>query len=117
MTAITRQRGRAALAVGTVLSLGVLGAVATSTAANAASIDTTQQGSIIIHKYENPGGGTQDPTGSDPAKNPRTNPIDGVTFQVCLISDINLLDGTNTGWNTLNAITQAEKLAAAGGPS
>ncbi|WP_431219471.1 SpaH/EbpB family LPXTG-anchored major pilin [Leifsonia xyli] len=111
MTAITRQRGRAALAVGTVLSLGVLGAVATSTAANAASIDTTQQGSIIIHKYENLGDGTKNPDGS--GGNPTTDPIKDVVFEYCPITDINLLDGTNTGWDALNAIPLADKIAAA----
>jgi hypothetical protein len=57
MTAITGRRGPAALAIGTAVSLGVLGAVAIGSAAFAASIDTTQQGQLIIHKFENPGNG------------------------------------------------------------
>ncbi len=114
MTAITRHRGRSALAVGTVLSLGVLGALATGTAATAASIDTAQQGSIMITKYANPGGGDQNPDGTD--KEPNTTPIAGVEFEYCTIDGIDLLDGTNKGWDAVNNISATEKLAAAGQP-
>ena len=115
MTGNTRRLGRKALAVGTALSLGVLGAVAMSSAANAASIDTAKQGSIIVHKFTNPGGGTQNPsgTGTDPA----TDPIAGVVFEYCLITDVDVLDGSNAAWDALNAISAADKLAAAGAGS
>jgi len=111
MTAITRRRGRAALAIGTVVSLGVLGAVTIGSAAYAASIDTAQQGSIIIHKYTNPGNGSENPSGTGTA--PNTAPIAGVVFEYCLINGINLLDGTNTGWDAINAIPATVLQAAA----
>ncbi|MGO4301756.1 SpaH/EbpB family LPXTG-anchored major pilin [Leifsonia sp. RAF41] len=111
MTANARHRGRTALAAATVLSLGVLGALATSAAANAASIDTARQGSILIHKYTNPGNGDQNASGT--GTEPDTEPISGVVFEYCSIDGIDLLDGTNTGWDDLNAITAAAKQAAA----
>lgn len=114
MTAMTRHRGRSALAVGTVLSLGVLGALATGTAATAASIDTTKLGSIIINKYANPGNGDQQPDGS--GTNPGTAPVKDVEFEYCTIDGIDLFDGTNKGFDAINAITDTEKLAAAGRP-
>ncbi|MDN4598047.1 SpaH/EbpB family LPXTG-anchored major pilin [Leifsonia virtsii] len=110
MTAITRHRGRRALAVGTALTLGVLGAFASSAAANAASIDTSQQGSIIVHKFANTGDGKQTPDGT--GTNPTTKPISGVVFEYCPITGVNLFDGTNAGWDALNAITPAQKIAA-----
>ncbi|RDV45892.1 hypothetical protein DOE76_05420 [Leifsonia sp. ku-ls] len=111
MTAITRHPGRRALAVGTALTLGVLGAFASSSAASATSIDTTQQGSIIVHKFANPGGGDQNPSGT--GTNPSTNPVAGVVFEYCKIDGIDLFDGTNKGWDAVNAITPAQKLASA----
>src|SRR3954469_9225512 len=83
MSAITWRRGRAVLAVGAVLSLGVVGAVGAATAANAASIDTAQQGSIIVHKFENPGNGAANPDGTGTL--PTTKPIPGVVFEYCPI--------------------------------
>src|SRR4051812_13335753 len=118
MTANTRRLGRKALAVCTALSLGVLGAVAMSSAANAASIDTAKQGSIIVHKHENLGDGDQNPSGT--GKNPSTAPIKDVEFTYCPITDIDLLDGTNTGWDAVNAITpklQQDAVAAGAGPA
>ncbi|MFF9564295.1 SpaH/EbpB family LPXTG-anchored major pilin [Leifsonia sp. NPDC014704] len=111
MTAITRLRGRRALAAGTALTLGVLGALAAAGAANAASIDETKQGSIIVHKYANPGNGDQNPSGT--GKAPDTAPIAGVVFEYCTIDGIDLFDNTNAGWDKVNAITTAQKLAAA----
>lgn len=111
MTAITRLRGRKTLAVGTALTLGVLGAMATGAAANAASIDSAKQGTIIVNKFANPGNGDQNPSGT--GTNPNTAPVAGVVFEYCQIDGIDLLDGTNTGWDKINAITPAEKLAAA----
>jgi fimbrial isopeptide formation D2 family protein/LPXTG-motif cell wall-anchored protein len=111
MTAITWRRGRTVLAVGAVLSLGVMGVVGAATAANAASIDTTRRGSIIIHKFENLGDGEGTPDGT--GKLPTTKPIEGVVFEYCAINGIDLLDGTNTGWDAINAITSVQKLAAA----
>src|SRR3954447_22557846 len=103
MTAKTRRLGRKALAVCTALSLGVVGAVAMSSAANAASIDTAKQGSIIIHKHENPGSGPQNP--SDTGTPVSGKAIEDVEFTYCPITDINLLDGTNAGWDAVNGIT------------
>lgn len=110
MTAQTRHRGRRALAAGTALTLGVLGALAAAGAANAASIDQTKQGSIIVHKFANPGNGDQNPSGT--GTSPSTAPVSGVVFEYCKIDGIDLFDNTNTGWDQVNAITTAEKLAA-----
>jgi len=107
MTGNTRRLGRKALAVGTALSLGVLGAVAMSSAANAASIDTAKQGSIIVHKHENLGNGDQNPSGT--GTDTTTAPIKDVEFTYCPITDINLLDGTNTGWDAVNGITPKQQ--------
>lgn len=107
MTGNTRRLGRKALAVGTALSLGVLGAVAMSSAANAASIDTAKQGSIIVHKHENPGTGPQNPSGTGTPVT--SDPIAGVEFTYCPITDINLLDGTNAGWTAVNGITPKDQ--------
>lgn len=111
MTKNTGFRGRTALAVGTVLSLGALGAVVSATAASAASIDPARTGQIIVHKYTNPGNGSQNPSGT--GTNPDTDPIAGVVFEYCTIDGIDLLDGSNTGWDAVNAITAAQKLASA----
>ncbi|MGN7800026.1 SpaH/EbpB family LPXTG-anchored major pilin [Leifsonia sp. 22587] len=111
MSAHTRHRGLSALAVGTALSLGALGALSTSVAANAASIDTSQQGRIIIHKYENPGNGDQNPAGT--GTDPTTAPVAGVVFEYCTVGGIDLFDGTNRGWDAVNAITATAKQAAA----
>ncbi len=94
------------------MSLGVLGALAAGTPASAASIDTAQQGSIIVHKYANPGDGDQNASGTG-TTDPSTQPIAGVVFQYCSISGIDLLDGTNAGWDDINAITATDKQAAA----
>ncbi|MFP3416536.1 hypothetical protein SB773_34435, partial [Bacillus sp. SIMBA_074] len=77
----------------------------------AASIDSAQQGSIIIHKFANPGNGTQKPDGS--GGNPSTDAISGVVFEYCHIDNIDLLSGDNSGWNAVNAITAGEKQASA----
>lgn len=110
MTAITRRRGRTALAAGVALSVGVLSAFAGAASANAASIDTTQKGSLTIHKFENPGSANQKPDGS--GQNPTTKAIAGVVFEYCTIDGIDLLDGTNTGWNAINGITATQKQTA-----
>ena len=111
MTENIRLRGRAALAVGTALSLGALGAFAGGAAATAAPIDSNQQGKIIVHKYANLGDGTQTPDGT--GDNPTTDPIEGVVFEYCTIAGIDLLSGDNAGWDAINKITAAEKTAAA----
>ncbi|GAA1142808.1 SpaH/EbpB family LPXTG-anchored major pilin [Microbacterium natoriense] len=110
MTALTHPRGRRILAIGAALTLGALGILATSLAASAAEIDPDQTGSITIHKFANPGNGAANPDGTGTL--PDTEPIADVVFEVCAIDGIDLVDGTNTGWDALNAITQAEKLAA-----
>ncbi|WP_426570780.1 SpaH/EbpB family LPXTG-anchored major pilin [Aquihabitans sp. McL0605] len=88
----------------------VLGAIGPGVAANAAAIDPTQTGSIIIHKYENPGDGNQNPSGT--GTNPSTNPIAGVQFEYCGINGVDILDGTNAGWDAINAITPTQLAAA-----
>ncbi|MEV8214481.1 SpaH/EbpB family LPXTG-anchored major pilin [Leifsonia sp. NPDC077715] len=107
----TRLRGRAALAAGTALSLGVLGALVGGAAATAAQIDTSRQGTIIVHKYANPGNGDQRPDGG--GTGPNTAPIAGVVFEYCAIAGIDLLGGDNAGWDAINNITPAEKTASA----
>lgn len=110
MTANTRRR--TALAAGTALALGVLGTLTAAGAAHAVPIDQSKQGSIVIHKYANPGNGDQNPSGT--GTKPSTQPVVGVVFEYCRIDGIDLFDGKNSGWDNLNAITTAQKLAAAG---
>jgi fimbrial isopeptide formation D2 family protein/LPXTG-motif cell wall-anchored protein len=90
----------------------VLGAFASSSAASATSIDTTQQGSIIVHKFANPSNQKGQPDGNGQVDS-SAQPIQGVVFEYCKIDGIDLFDGTNTGWNSLNAIKDTDKLAAA----
>ncbi|MGH1547823.1 SpaH/EbpB family LPXTG-anchored major pilin [Leifsonia poae] len=97
--------------MGTALSLGALGAFAGGAAAMAAPIDTNQQGTIIVHKYANPGNGDQQPDGK--GTEPNTAPIAGVVFEYCTIAGIDLLNGDNSGWDAINNITAAEKTASA----
>lgn len=111
MTSLARLSGRRILATTAVVALGAFGALVTSTAAHAAAIDPTETGSITIHKYANPGNGAANPDGT--GTQPNTDPIAGVTFEVRAIEGINLTDGTNTGWDALNAITLAQKEALA----
>ncbi|NUU06495.1 SpaH/EbpB family LPXTG-anchored major pilin [Leifsonia sp. C5G2] len=111
MTGFTQHRRRKAVAVGIAVTLGAFGAIASTAVANAASIDGNRQGSIIVHKYANPGGGDQNPSGT--GTEPSTNPVAGVVFEYCHIDGIDLLDGTNSGWDKVNGITTAQKLAAA----
>ncbi|MFK4788739.1 SpaH/EbpB family LPXTG-anchored major pilin [Microbacterium sp. ZW T5_56] len=107
MTTSRKQRWLRRVALGSVLALAGAGA---ATAASAAEIDTTQTGSIIIHKHENPGNGAGTPDGSGTA--PNTPGVAGVVFEYCMIDGIDLFDGTNDGWDDLNAITAGEMAAA-----
>ncbi|WP_433676526.1 SpaH/EbpB family LPXTG-anchored major pilin [Microbacterium gorillae] len=108
MTNSRKQRWLRRVALGSVLALAGAGF---ATAAHAADIDLGETGSIIIHKHENPADGDQNPggTGTDPT----TPGIAGVVFEYCRIDGINLFDGTNTGWDAVNAITPAQMAAAA----
>lgn len=110
MTALLQARGRRAAALTAVLSLGALSVLATGAAASAAAIDPDATGSITIHKYANPGNGAANPDGT--GTQPDTDPIAGVVFEYCLVDGIDLLDGGNAGWDALNAITSAQKIAA-----
>jgi len=110
MTTNSGLRGRTALAVGTALSLGALGVLTSATAASAASIDPARTGQIIIHKYADPGNGSQNPSGT--GTDPDTAPIAGVVFEYCTIDGIDLLDGSGSGWDAVNAITAADRLAS-----
>jgi fimbrial isopeptide formation D2 family protein/LPXTG-motif cell wall-anchored protein len=110
MTALTRTRVRRATALTAALSLGALGVLTAGVAAQAAEIDPDQLGSITIHKFANPGNGAANPDGT--GTQPNTDPIADVVFEYCLITGIDLFDGTNTGWDAINAITPAEKNAA-----
>lgn len=111
MTAVSRSWGRKAAATAAVFALGAFGMVAGASAANAAEIDGDALGSITVHKYANPATGSMNPDGTGTL--PTTGAIADVVFEYCLISGIDLTDGTNTDWDALNAITDAQKLAAA----
>lgn len=110
MTTLTRTRVRRVTALTAALSLGALGVLTAGAAAQAAEIDPDQLGSITIHKFANPGNGAANPDGT--GTQPNTDPIADVVFEYCLIDGIDLFDGTNTGWDAINAITQAQKNAA-----
>ncbi|WEK61005.1 MAG: SpaH/EbpB family LPXTG-anchored major pilin [Candidatus Microbacterium colombiense] len=107
-TANPRVRGVVALSAA--LSLGALGVLTTAAAANAAAIDPDQTGSITIHKFANPGNGAANPDGT--GTQPDSAPIADVVFEYCLIDGVDLFDGSNAGWDVLNAITAAQKKAA-----
>lgn len=110
----SRRFGRGLAAV-TAFGIGALGLLAGGTAAHAANIDINPDadGSIIIHKFENPGGGDMNPDGTGTLP---TKPIAGVGFEVCHIDGIDLLTGkttTNTtGWEQIAAITGPQLVAA-----
>lgn len=115
MNSTTNRGWRRAVALVATLSLGTLGVVLTGTAAQAAAISPDATGSITVHKHENPGNGDMNPDGT--GTQPTTPAIPGVTFEVCAIDGIDLTDGTNTGWDALNAITSAQLSAAQTGSS
>ncbi|WP_440312378.1 SpaH/EbpB family LPXTG-anchored major pilin [Leucobacter chromiireducens] len=106
------RRGLAATAA---LAVGALGLFAGGSAAYAENIDTTADGSLTVHKFENPGGGTMNPDGTGTA--PSSAPIDGVVFEYCTITGIDLFDGTNVGWDTVRAVTEAQLVGARTGTS
>ncbi|MGR4011111.1 SpaH/EbpB family LPXTG-anchored major pilin [Leucobacter sp. 1207-22] len=101
---------RRGLAASAALAVGALGLFAGGSAAYAENIDTAADGSLTIHKFENPGGGAMNPDGSGTA--PSSKPIDGVVFEYCKVDGINLFDGSNAGWNTLRAVTDAQLIGA-----
>ncbi|WP_285728267.1 SpaH/EbpB family LPXTG-anchored major pilin [Psychromicrobium xiongbiense] len=96
--------GRRLLSVAAVLAIGLGGAVAAGTAAQAAAVSgpiTAQNGSITIHKQANPGFGgvAQNPDGSQGTGG---SPLQGVSFEVCSIAGVDLINGGNAAWDTLN---------------
>ncbi|WP_052961497.1 MULTISPECIES: SpaH/EbpB family LPXTG-anchored major pilin [unclassified Leucobacter] len=103
-------RGLAATAA---LAVGAAGLFVGGTAAFADNIDTAKTGSIIVHKFENPGNGTMNPDGTGSA--PKTKPIAGVGFEVCHVDGIDLTAAGNTGWNQVKAVSNAQLLAAQSG--
>ena len=106
------RRGLTAVAA---LAIGAAGLFTGGSAAFAQNIDTAADGSFTIHKFENPGGGAQNPGGT--GTNPTSKPIDDVVFEYCSINGVDLLNGTNTGWNRLRAITADELVGARTGTS
>ncbi|WP_217133905.1 SpaH/EbpB family LPXTG-anchored major pilin [Leucobacter chinensis] len=102
------RRSLAATATIALASAGLF--VGTSAAlADNIKVDPETKGSILIHKFANPGDGSQNPggTGQNPSK-----PIAGVTFEVCNIEGIDLTTGGNTGWDQVRAVTGPQLIAA-----
>lgn len=104
---------RRGIAASAALAVGVLGILVGGSAAQADNIDTERLGSLTVHKFENPGGGAQNPGGT--GTNPTSKPIDGVVFEYCSINGVDLLSGTNAGWDTLKAVSSADLVAARSG--
>ena len=79
-------------AAGSVLLIG-----SAATAAPVAGPVTAQNGSITVYKHANPGfnGTAQNPDGTGGTGG---DPLNGVTFQVCAISGIDLIAGGNAAW-------------------
>ncbi|MDD7384324.1 MAG: SpaH/EbpB family LPXTG-anchored major pilin [Actinomycetaceae bacterium] len=97
------RRSLAAIAAGACAILGVGAWTIPAQAADPAY--TFTNGSIIVHKYANPGGGSALPDGS--GTTPTTDPVDGVKFTVAQVEGINLADGS--GWT---AVGQGDKHAS-----
>ncbi|WP_217136527.1 SpaH/EbpB family LPXTG-anchored major pilin [Leucobacter chinensis] len=93
---------RRGLAVTAVAAVGAAGLFAGASAAQAVEIKPDLQGSLTVHKYENPGQGEMHPDGS--GTKPSSNPIDGVVFEYCPIESVDLFDGTNEGWDALTVL-------------
>lgn len=110
-TTATKPRGRKALSLAAVLAVGAGTLFASAMPAHAENIDTNKTGSIIIHKSTVPGNGNQNPDGS--GTDPSGAGIAEVVFEYCKINGIDLIGGGNAAWDDLNAITPAQKLAAA----
>jgi fimbrial isopeptide formation D2 family protein/LPXTG-motif cell wall-anchored protein len=108
-------RTRRTLAAATALSLGLLGAALSATAASAAPVPgpvTNQPGSLTIHKYAYPANGSQNPSGS--GTNPTTQAIDGVVFEVCQITNVtSLTDTSNLGWTQVRNLQNVAGAQAA----
>lgn len=101
MTDITH-RFRKAIAAFAVGAFSLVGVAGTALVANAAegNIDTSQTGSITIHKYQNPTTGTgslSDGTGVT------GTPLAGVEFTVTPVTGIDL--STQAGWEALKTAT------------
>ncbi|WP_216404382.1 SpaH/EbpB family LPXTG-anchored major pilin [Arcanobacterium phocae] len=82
-----------AFALGTMLLAGA-GTSAAFAGPAAGNIDTTHKGKIIIHKYQNPDDGN---AADGTKKTPTTEPVQGVTFTVAKVNDIDLTQ--NAGWD------------------
>lgn len=95
-------RRRAALAAIAALGLAAMGVFGAG-AANAAAIADmpTEDGSLTIHKYEQPTpAGAENNTGEEIAVDPSWVPLNGVQFQVQEITDVDLT--TEGGWTLAN---------------
>ncbi|MCI5825617.1 MAG: SpaH/EbpB family LPXTG-anchored major pilin [Arcanobacterium sp.] len=98
---ITRVRRHVAvLAVGALALAGVAAVPSVALAAEG-NIDPTQQGTLIIHKYENPG--TTAGNGTDITASIATKPISGVVFSYAKVQNVDL--NTNAGWATAQKLT------------
>lgn len=89
--------GRKAVSAVLALVVGLLGLIGLGSAAFATgpgNIDSEATGSITIHKYQNQGGTVSADAGSPDST--FTGPIEGVTFEVQKLNNIDL--STNAGW-------------------
>lgn len=93
-------------AVAGALALGLTAALGTSTRASAApsygNIDTTQTGSIIIHKHVHQTSTSETAT-PDGASDISSDPVSGVVFTAYPIASLPL--GTASSWDTLSTLT------------
>lgn len=102
--------GKRAIAAGAAILTAAAGVLISSSAANAAPVPgpvTAAEGSLTIHKHLNPGfnGVDQNPDGSE---GDGGSPLDGVTFEVCLIgadtTEIDLINDGNEAWDEVRTL-------------
>ncbi len=118
----TRPRGRLvagaaalSLGVGGMLMAGGAAAFAAPAAPVAGPVKQVTDGSITIHKHAEPGlGTTANPDGSTTAAG---SPLAGVTFEVCQIAGIDLVNGGNAAWTDLRTTGTAAASLAPGATS
>jgi fimbrial isopeptide formation D2 family protein len=101
-----------ALLVGAVLALGAAGAAQAATSVS--TIDSSQKGSITIHKYEQPVTATGLPNNGTQQTVTGLNPLAGVQFSVKQVDPATYDLTTNAGWSALKTLTatQAATLTA-----
>lgn len=124
MNTTIRRKGSRLVAGFVAAGIGVAAALGMATPAMAApdasNIDQARQGSIVVHKYEQPTTAGTRSTGSalPSSQTSSLTPVQGVTFQVRRVTHATALDlSKSSTWQSLATLTPAQVTAAGSGYS